>query len=70
MFLQSSSALSNSVKEVLTLTDDGNLFESCVLCRRPIPQERLQQMPWAASCASCDSETPSQDLCFELAPAA
>jgi RNA polymerase-binding transcription factor DksA len=67
---QAQSTLLNSVKEVFTPVDDDNLFESCVFCKKPIAKERLQQMPWAAHCDSCDSEEAGYDLCLKLAQAA
>lgn len=67
---QPQSLLLNSVKEVLTPADDDNLFESCVLCKRLIPNERLRQIPWAAHCDSCDPEEADDDFCLELAQAA
>ncbi len=67
---QPQSVLLNSVRQALSAVAEDNLFEHCVLCGQPIPEEQLQESPWAAACAACDLRNVGQDLCFELALAA
>jgi DnaK suppressor protein len=32
---------------------DAGTYGSCTSCRRPIPPERLEALPWAALCIDC-----------------
>jgi RNA polymerase-binding transcription factor DksA len=67
---QSQSGLLGSVQQSLTLSDDDILFGDCVLCRQPICEERLEQLPWTAYCRTCDPSGEEQNLCLELSTAA
>jgi len=40
------------VEAALQRIDDGT-YGSCTSCGRPIPEERLEVLPWAATCVPC-----------------
>jgi RNA polymerase-binding transcription factor DksA len=67
---QSQSRLLGSVQQSLIFSDDDILFGDCVLCRQPICEERLEQLPWTAYCCTCDPGDEEQSLCLELSTAA
>lgn len=62
--------LPDSVQQALIQVDDDSLFGTCVLCRRPIAERRLRQLPWAAYCNACDPRDGKQDNGFEISQAA
>jgi DnaK suppressor protein len=43
------------VDAALARLDDGT-FGTCVRCSRPIAEERLEALPWAAHCIDCRRE--------------
>ena len=64
------SGLIGSVQQALTHADDDSLFGDCVVCRQPIAEQRLKQLPWAAYCNDCDPSYGEQNPCSQLPQAA
>jgi DnaK suppressor protein len=50
--LDRETALLRRVTAALARIDDGR-FGRCLLCEEEIPEKRLQAVPWAAHCVSC-----------------
>jgi len=55
-------SLSNSERDMLQLVDealhriDGRRFGSCVVCEGEIERKRLDAVPWAKHCISCQEK--------------
>jgi RNA polymerase-binding transcription factor DksA len=59
-----------SVQQALTYADDDILFSDCLLCRQPIAEQRLKQLPWSTYCGACDPIEREQESYFKLRQAA
>jgi len=46
-----------SIDEALARLDAGT-YGPCTSCRRPIPPERLEALPWTALCIDCSRTVP------------
>jgi DnaK suppressor protein len=53
--LDRQSALLKSVQAALSRIKDES-FGSCLRCDEPIPEKRLQALPWAAYCVRCQEK--------------
>jgi len=48
-------ALLQEVDNALARIDDGT-YGRCIVCGQPIPQQRLEAIPWAARCVKDETE--------------
>jgi DnaK suppressor protein len=54
-------ALLTEVQEALKRIKNGT-YGSCVVCGQPIPERRLQAIPWAARCIKDEQQLEDQNL--------
>ena len=57
-------ALLTEVEDALKRIEDGT-YGICVNCGRPIPEERLEAMPWAARDVKCEEQLEQRNLSDE-----
>lgn len=57
--LDRGSAMLKHVQAALNRMDEGT-FGVCLRCEEPIPAKRLQALPWAAYCVSCQEVLDQQ----------
>ena len=46
-----------AIDEALARVDAGT-YGLCVACKRPVPAERLEALPWTALCIDCSRTVP------------
>jgi DnaK suppressor protein len=54
-------ALLTEVEDALKRIEDGT-YGICVNCGRPIPEERLEAIPWAARDVKCEEQLEQRNL--------
>ena len=54
-------ALLTEVKDALKRIEDGT-YGKCVNCGRPIPEKRLEAIPWAARDVKCEEQLERRNL--------
>jgi len=54
-------ALLTEVEDALKRIEDGT-YGKCVNCGRPIPEERLEAIPWAARDVKCEEQLEQRNL--------
>lgn len=52
-------ALLNEVEQALKRIEDGT-YGICTNCGRPIPEKRLEALPWASLCLDCETRLANQ----------
>jgi len=57
-------ALLTEVQAALKRIDDGT-YGYCVVCGQPIPERRLQAIPWAARCIKDEQQLEDRNLSEE-----
>src|SRR5439155_26403952 len=57
-------ALLTEVEDALKRIEDGT-YGKCVNCGRPIPEKRLEAIPWAARDIKCEQELEQKNLSRE-----
>ena len=57
-------ALLTEVEEALLRIDEGT-YGKCVNCGRPIPEKRLEAIPWAARDVECEEQLEQRNLSQE-----
>jgi DnaK suppressor protein len=57
-------ALLTEVERALQRISDGT-YGKCVTCGRPIPEKRLEAIPWAARDIKCEEQLEQQNLSRE-----
>jgi len=57
-------ALLTEVESALERTSDGT-YGKCVTCGQPIPEKRLEAIPWAARDIKCEEQLERQNLSRE-----
>ena len=57
-------ALLTEVEDALKRIEDGT-YGKCVNCGRPIPEERLEAIPWAARDVRCEEQLEKRNLSAE-----
>jgi DnaK suppressor protein len=57
--LDNEKALLAEVQQALARIDNGT-YGICSNCGQPIPEERLQAIPWASLCLTCEPEPGSE----------
>jgi DnaK suppressor protein len=63
--LDRQSTLLKSVQAALARMEDGS-FGICLRCDEPIPEKRLDALPWAAYCVPCQERIDAQRAAGEL----
>ncbi|HYK85810.1 MAG TPA: TraR/DksA family transcriptional regulator [Ktedonobacteraceae bacterium] len=54
-------ALLTEVQQALERIDNGT-YGTCVVCGQPIPEKRLQAIPWAARCVKDEEQLEQRNL--------
>lgn len=54
-------ALLTEVQQALERIDNGT-YGTCVVCGQPIPERRLQAIPWAARCVKDEEQLEQRNL--------
>jgi DnaK suppressor protein len=57
--LDNEKALLGEVQQALVRIENGT-YGICTNCGQPIPEERLEAIPWASLCVTCESELGSE----------
>src|SRR5207247_9710985 len=57
--LDNEKALLAEVQQALARIDNGT-YGICTNCRQPIPEKRLEAIPWASLCVTCEPEPGSE----------
>ena len=57
--LDNEKALLAEVQQALALIEDGT-YGICSNCGQPIPEKRLEAIPWASLCVTCEPEPGSE----------
>ncbi len=57
-------ALLTEVEDALKRIEDGT-YGKCVNCGRPIPEKRLEAIPWAARDVKCEEQLEQRNLSAE-----
>ena len=57
-------ALLTEVKDALKRIDEGT-YGFCVVCGQPIPEKRLEAIPWAARCVKDEEQLEQRNLSQE-----
>jgi DnaK suppressor protein len=57
-------ALLTEVEDALKRIEDGT-YGKCVNCGRPIPEKRLEAIPWAARDVKCEEQLEKRNLSYE-----
>jgi DnaK suppressor protein len=57
-------ALLTEVEDALKRIEDGT-YGKCVNCGRPIPEKRLEAIPWAARDVKCEEQLERRNLSYE-----
>ena len=57
-------ALLTEVEDALKRIEDGT-YGKCVNCGQPIPEKRLEAMPWAARDVKCEEQLEQRNLSAE-----
>ncbi len=69
-FISTHILMQRNIVEKALKNADSELFGICVICRKPIPFERLMAMPTAAHCVQCaaDNDRYQRRLVFSKSP--
>ena len=62
--LDNQQTLLTEVEDALKRIEDGT-YGKCVNCGRPIPEERLEAIPWAARDIKCEEQLEKRNLSAE-----
>lgn len=62
--LVNNQALLTEVKDALKRIDGGT-YGTCVVCGQPIPEKRLEAIPWAARCVKDEAQLEQRNLSRE-----
>lgn len=54
-------ALLTEIQQALERLDNGT-YGKCVVCREPIPEKRLEAIPWAARCVKDEEQLEQRNL--------
>ena len=57
-------ALLTQVQDALKRIEDGT-YGKCIVCGQPIPEKRLEAIPWAARCVKDESQLEQRNLSRE-----
>jgi DnaK suppressor protein len=57
-------ALLTEVEQALERINQGT-YGRCVNCGQPIPEKRLEALPWAARCVKCEEQLEQRNLSRE-----
>lgn len=57
-------ALLTEVEDALKRIDDGT-YGRCIVCGQPIPEKRLEAIPWAARCVKDQAQLEQKNLSQE-----
>src|SRR5215467_7130584 len=57
--LDNEKTLLNEVQQALKRIENGT-YGICTNCGQPIPEKRLEAIPWASLCVTCEPEPVSQ----------
>jgi DnaK suppressor protein len=58
-------ALLTEVERALQRISDGGTYGKCVTCGQPIPEKRLEAIPWAARDIKCEEQLEQRNLSRE-----